>query len=194
MLQLVARVLEREGIVCVAVYAPRRFTWFRIIMETMIVRSPMNRVDHDVVDTIVGSPPTSTTRSRRATQCHLGLVSRGNERPRAVDGGSARQEPERARTGKGHEAVDGCVFRRNMGLFPFATRFARASQLAFVASLSANDLNPRLTNPQPRVHIPSAHFFPYCRRSERQFSRGCRAQYEIISKFARNSPCCAPRV
>lgn len=26
----------------------------------------------------------------------------------------------------------GCVFRRNMGLFPFATRFARASQLAFV--------------------------------------------------------------
>lgn len=38
----------------------------------------------------------------------------------------------------------GCVFRRNMGLFPFATRFSRALQLAFVA------------NARPTISSPSA--------------------------------------
>lgn len=38
----------------------------------------------------------------------------------------------------------GCVFRRNMGLFPFATRFSRALQLAFVA------------NARPAISSPSA--------------------------------------
>lgn len=64
------------------------------------------------------TPPTSTTRPRDP-------ISSRSFRERASRG----QEPERARA----ETTDGCVFRRNMGLFPFATRFARASQLAFVA-------------------------------------------------------------
>ena len=39
-------------------------------------------------------------------------------------------------------AIAGCVFRRNMGLFPFATRFSRALQLAFVANAPTNSTLP----------------------------------------------------
>lgn len=84
------------------------------------------------------SAPTSTTRDPGVT-----LVDREGARDRGRPVGSTRQEPERARRGKGHAAAGGCVFRRNMGLFPFATRFARASQLAFVASPPTNGLTPR---------------------------------------------------
>jgi len=98
----------------------------------------MNRVDYGVVDHRRIDADLNDARSDVIS------VYRERTRVRGRSVEPARQEPERARTGKGHEAADGCVFRRNMGLFPFATRFTRASQLAFVASPPTNDLTPHL--------------------------------------------------
>lgn len=82
------------------------------------------------MDRDVASPPRRPQRGRTlAIRCRPGRFARVSRR-------NERQEPERARA----ETAGDCVFRRNMGLFPFATRFARASQLAFVAGPPTNTI------------------------------------------------------
>lgn len=70
-----------------------------------------------------------------------------------------------------------CVFRRNMGLFPFATRFARASQLAFVASPPTNTQIQPLVPPRGDLAFGSARAYP-------PFSSGVRAVIRTVV-FAR---------
>ncbi|KAL0132231.1 hypothetical protein PUN28_000193 [Cardiocondyla obscurior] len=115
--------------------------------------------------TVVGSPPTTT---RRASERAISIISVSASEG-ARDQGRPTWQREKA-------AVD-CVFRRNMGLFPFATRFARASQLAFVASLPANDLTRRLDRTCPFLRA----------RLRELAAAGLSRAREIISKLARNS-------
>lgn len=120
--------------------------------------SPMYRVDHGVVDhRRIAADLNDVLSTRDPTSSQSAA-----REPRGRSAGPTRQEPERARTGKGHAAAGGCVFRRNMGLFPFATRFARASQLAFVASPPTSDLAPGRAPRRAALDHAHAHalFFP----------------------------------
>jgi len=109
--------------------------------------------------------PTSVARER----------NRENRQSKARTGGS-----ERARVEKGRAGGARCMFRRNMGLFPFATRFARPSQLAFVASPATNNPSP------PPLLLPSLSPRRAC--IYLPFSSRIRAIIEMIV-FTRR-PCC----
>lgn len=159
-LKRVARILEREDMY--ALWSARLKglpdqDHHGCVWRTRPWRSPMNRADHggpslnrhrDLNGALSTCDPTSSQ-----------LVAREWK----TGGRSVRQEPERARTGKGHAVAGGCVFRRNMGLFPFATRFARASQLAFVTSPPTNDLTP---HPATLDQACTCPFLPVLYRSE----------------------------